>query len=259
MIAIKTCDGQSLQIPESIAIKSEVIRHMIDEFESESDKAVITLQHESCTLKVMQSLLHFLMPGAADIGAKASEFEEICRGRSNEESFNDITAANFLEIQELIQIMAHSRGPLHIASAKGDLDVVKALIDASADLDALDQDGHAVLQVTTDAACIVAIEQAKTEAALLRQGFTPLMIHARGGDISRVRAILAQSVSREELVNATDNEGKAAIHHVAEQGHVEILTELIQAKAAIDLKNKVIGSIRFLPPSRAHISPVRAL
>ncbi len=146
-----------------------------------------------------------------------------------------LVAVNFLEIQDMLLLMARTVGILHAASAAGSIDAVKALIDSNADLIARDSHGCTALEVASDPACKEEIER----AIVLADGWTPLMVNARWGDIERIRFIILHD--GKGVVNARNVDGscRTALHYAAERGHTSAVLELITAKAEINATDKV--------------------
>jgi hypothetical protein len=232
-VIIETCDKRTITISKAIAIKSEVIRQILDDvfcFELDNKENIIPLHHESCTFQTLTLIVNCL--SMDDEEGRAHTLNKALQ------ECNDImpalTAVNFLEIQDMLFLMARTVGILHTACAAGNIDAVKALIESNADVITRDSHGLTAIEVTTDSACKEEIER----AIFLADGWTPLMVNARWGDTERIKSILLQD--GEAAVHARNSDGscRAALHYAAERGHTAAVLELLRAKAMVDIVDK---------------------
>ena len=227
-VLIQTFDGHQLKFMKRIAIKSELIRHMLDDIDNSELEQVVPLRHSSCTLHIVKAIMNFLIEaekGEVNMAAFIFSLDLMAF----------IIALNFLEINELLRIAARTRGTLHAACVNSNLDIVKVLIEANADLESVDSDGRSPLDVVKDADCRKEIEL----AIILSEGWTHLMIHARRGETGKIKALIDSDGGK--LVNERNGNGtgRVALHYAAERGHTDAARALIEGRADIDVKDKV--------------------
>ncbi len=182
--------------------------------------------------------------------------------------------------------------PLTKAVEMGNLEIVKALINAGADLDLKGSMGNAPL--------IIAVKEGKTEIAKAliaakadvnksnSDGFTPLMIAAVGGNTEIVQALLEKgaSVNTEDWhhntplmlaaaggnaeivqallaakadVNKSNSNGFTPLMLAAEGGYTEIVQALLEKKAELDAKNNSGETPLMLAVKRGYTEIVQAL
>ena len=209
-------------------MKSELIRHMLDDIDNSELEQVVPLRHSSCTLHIVKAIMNYLIEaekGEVNMAAFIFSLDLMAF----------IIALNFLEINELLRIAARTRGTLHAACVNSNLDIVKVLIEANADLESVDSDGRSPLDVVKDADCRKEIEL----AIILSEGWTHLMIHARRGETGKIKALIDSDGGK--LVNERNGNGtgRVALHYAAERGHTDAARALIEGRADIDVKDKV--------------------
>jgi ankyrin repeat protein len=226
MIVLQTYDGHHLNVSKDIAIKSEVIRQMLDD--TDCADPIVPLQHPSCSLRNVEIILNRFL-GAENEMQGLEPFVGCL-----DDMLSLIVAENFLEFTEILKILAKTKGSLHIVASGGYKDLVKVLLEAGADPNAQDHEGRCVLDVTTDPTCREEIEQ----AILLVEGWTRIMVSAKWGESNRIRALLEGSDER--TVNEKNSlDSRAALHFAAERGQSDVILALIEGKAWIDIRDKV--------------------
>jgi uncharacterized protein len=146
-----------------------------------------------------------------------------------------------------INIDARSEGDgrtvLISAAARGDLQVVKALVERGADVNVQDNKGYTAIshaiEARYDDVSEVLLNHPKLDPnARGLNGVTTLMSYVWRERKDAVRKLLDHGAD----VNAQDYDGDTALHGAAQNGNVEII-ELLAAKGAnLNVKNKVGGT-----------------
>mmetsp|Transcript_89081 Transcript_89081/g.237723 ORF Transcript_89081/g.237723 Transcript_89081/m.237723 type:complete len:304 (+) Transcript_89081:129-1040(+) len=243
LVTVECFDTKRIVVAKRIAVKSEVIRQMIDDLDCLD--AVIPLSHCCCSHEIVDLFFECL-----------KEPKEIPRLKAviSNESFmmSYLTAAIFLEIADILNVISRCTGPLHVVCAAGEIDYVKALLDANADVEALDANKRTPMDITTDISCRNEIEK----ALALRRGWTHLMVAACWADVEKLRFLIAQCG---ENLDQQNTDGRAAIHLAAERGNTEVISILVEAKANIHLQDRSLLSPIALAASSGQAEAIRAL
>lgn len=151
---------------------------------------------------------------------------------------------------------------LHWAARRGDLDVVKMLLAAGANVRATTRLGNytplLMASQTGHAAVIEALAAAGADAkAPTASGVTPLMLAAASGQPDAVKVLVARGAD----VNAAEpNRGETALMFAAANRRAETVRALIAAKANVNAASKVV-SLKAAPPSaeeEAYLAAVAA-
>lgn len=131
----------------------------------------------------------------------------------------------------------NGRPMLAWAAQNGNAAVVQALIDAKADLNAVDGIGHTALMRAADMSQHSVLEVLVKAGADLNhktaEGKSALSLAVSNSSLESVR-ILAKAGAD---VNVVDNDGYAPILTAAQNGSVEIINELAAAKADLNFSN----------------------
>jgi len=126
--------------------------------------------------------------------------------------------------------------PLLIASAFGNFEMVKALLDRGAQVQARDKDGYsAAFYAAQENRVKILDELINRKAELARKnnfGYTPLILAAAKGHVETVRRLVDAGVD----VNATADNGGTAAYWAAIKDHDEVVKILVGA-GAVDPKN----------------------
>lgn len=141
------------------------------------------------------------------------------------------------------QNASDGRTPLISAAARGDLEVVKLLVERGADVNVKDKKGytalfHAIEAMYEEVAQLLMDQPNLDPNARGLNGVTALMSYAWRDKTDAVRKLLDHGAD----VNAQDNDGDAALHGVAKSGNMEILNLLLDKGANPNLKNKLGGT-----------------
>ncbi|KAH8797776.1 ankyrin repeat-containing domain protein [Flagelloscypha sp. PMI_526] len=96
----------------------------------------------------------------------------------------------------------HKQTPLHYAAKSGCTDIVKALVNAKADLNVASSEGQ-----------------------------TPLHYAARSGSIDAMTILLNANVE----LNVANTEGWTPLHYAAHYGRIDLVSPLVEAKADLSV------------------------
>lgn len=120
---------------------------------------------------------------------------------------------------------------LHLPAANGSLPVVAALLEAGAQVDAVDAEGVTALMSASfmghrDIVKLLLAKGAKTERAA-QSGYTALMYASNAGHASIVRALLAAGAN----ASATDAQQSTPLMFAAQHAHDDVVEVLLAAGA----------------------------
>ena len=124
--------------------------------------------------------------------------------------------------------------PLHIASARGFVDIVKILIRTGSMINQLDDFGHSSLHFACKYGFIEIVQILLKAGALVNQcdksGRSSLSIACIFGNTETVKLLIAAGA----YVNEIDDHGTSTIGHASNIGHLEIVMILIAAGAKVN-------------------------
>lgn len=158
----------------------------------------------------------------------------------------DIMAINaFIDagINPNAQNEADGRTVLISAAARGDLEVVKVLLERGADVNVRDNKGYTALfhalEARYDEVSEVLLNHPNLDpTARGLNGISALSSYVWRDKKEAVRKLLERGAD----VNAQDNDGDAPLHGAAQNGNVEIIDMLLAKGADPNLKNKLGGT-----------------
>jgi uncharacterized protein len=141
------------------------------------------------------------------------------------------------------QNAADGRTALISAAARGDLEVVKLLLQSGADPNVKDKENytalfHAIEAMYPEVERVILDQPNLDLNARGLNGVTALMSYAWRDNNDIVRKLLDRGAD----VNAQDNDGDAALHGVAKSGNMEALDMLLEKGAKLNLQNKLGGT-----------------
>lgn len=123
----------------------------------------------------------------------------------------------------------------HLACWNGNVEVIKAFLDAGVDPNHADGEGNAVLFENRNLECVALLLQQKTFNVHQRnhKGQTPLMM-TYGDCVESARMLIESGLD----VNAQDNDGNTALSNAIRRGHVQLAKLLLERGANIHLARK---------------------
>lgn len=125
---------------------------------------------------------------------------------------------------------------LGLAAFKGDLDVIRALLDKGADINEQDRAGHTALHLAVINERVEAIRMlleagADVDITDHRFGFRPLHLSARKGNTGVSELLVRYGAD----LDAQSLRGKTALHLAATYGHLAVVTILLKYLARMDI------------------------
>jgi len=153
--------------------------------------------------------------------------------------------------------------PLHLATHSHTTeytDAVDALIKAGANVDAVDNEGVTPLLQATVRGHIHIVKalldaEANVNVATPDVGLTPLQGAASHGYMDAIRALLAAGAK----VNTKNIVDKTALYFAAESGHTDAVRELLEAGADVDAEMNDGSTPLYAAVKSGHVDVVRAL
>ena len=177
-------------------------------------------------------------------------------GLSSEEAWHHFQAgqagvvdsARFLITFSMVPSVQTGGSKLHIASAMGNVDKVRELLDDGARIDEAKDDGttalHSAATMGHDKVVQLLLEEGAWPEATGNSGATPLMMAASMGHLGAVKALLDGGAN----LDTAHNYGKStAMHFAAEVGRDEVVRELCARGANVEAeKVTYFSSIEFV-------------
>ncbi|XP_021712114.1 uncharacterized protein LOC5564954 isoform X2 [Aedes aegypti] len=124
--------------------------------------------------------------------------------------------------------------PLHTAAGKGNIEMVKLLIDHNANIDTKDDEGCTPLHYASRNGNLemvkLLIDNRANVDTTQNEGWTPLHYASQNGHIDVVKLLIDNRAN----VDTTQNEGCTPLHKAAENGHLDVVKLLIDNKANVD-------------------------
>jgi hypothetical protein len=128
--------------------------------------------------------------------------------------------------------------PLHLATGEGQVEIVKFLISAGADVNAKGPYGwtslHMAAGMNSSEMVAMLITAAADPNLKMELGNTPLHSAVYLGSID----VADQLIKAGSRVNETDNDGNTPLHDAAARGYAEMVRFLLVKGASLKLKNK---------------------
>eukprot|EP00966_Prymnesium_polylepis_P018759 432023-Prymnesium_polylepis.1 len=152
------------------------------------------------------------------------------------------------------------RTSLHYAASRGNLDALSALVKAGGSLDALSDRNVTALQMAAErgfaeAVRFLAASGASLEAQADERRLAALHAAAAMGHDETVRTLLAAGAALEVL----DAQQRTPLHHAAARGRGAVLETLVAAGAALEAKDEAGNTPRRFASRAGHGAVVRAL
>jgi cytohesin len=147
--------------------------------------------------------------------------------------------------------------PLHLAARDGREEAVAALIEAKADVNAVNDRGVSVLHraiAHPKVAEMLISKGAKVDAADVR-GHTPLHYCARDKDAKIVGLLLDKGAA----ANAVDKQGRSAVHLAAEYANADAMKVLLDRGARVDVADQFQLTPLHLAAGQRNTAVVRML
>jgi ankyrin repeat protein len=181
---------------------------------------------------MIRSTILGLMLGSASLQAGAAAYDDFV---------NAINSDNAREVVQLLRrgIDANTVDPrgqpvLHTAARAGALEVVKALLNAGAEIDRRNPSGEtAVMIASLNGRRSVVEWMLGKEAQINHPGWTPLIYAATNGH----REIVALLLEHHAYIDSAPPNGITALMMAARGGHMEVVKLLLEEGADATLKN----------------------
>jgi len=151
------------------------------------------------------------------------------------------------------------RTPLHVAASEGQLEIVQYLVDCKADLKAEDQFKNNCLNDAVrhkhDHVAKFLHEKGATLVMLGNTDGVLMCKAAHKGDHSEIQRLLENDVSP----NASDYDGRTALHLASSEGHIQLVKFLLDNKADVNIRDNFQGSALEDAVRHGHVSIQRLI
>ncbi|HLP34980.1 MAG TPA: ankyrin repeat domain-containing protein, partial [Amoebophilaceae bacterium] len=148
---------------------------------------------------------------------------------------------------------------LHLAAQNGHLEVVQALLEKGAPVDALAKDNAAPLHLAAQNGHLEVVKELLEKGApvdaLAKDNWTPLHLAAFNGHLEVVQALLEKGAP----VDALEIDNWTPLHRAALNGHLEVVKELLEKGAPVDAQSKGNWTPLQLAAQNGHLAVVKYL
>ncbi|WP_261983855.1 ankyrin repeat domain-containing protein [Wolbachia pipientis] len=153
----------------------------------------------------------------------------------------------------------HGQTPLHIAARSGSLNIVKYLINKSADINAKDKYDNTPLHLAADTGEFDIVKyliiKGNNINAEGERGWTPLHIAAKNGELNMVEYLVKKYAN----IDAKDNYGGTPLHLAAYVGELGIVEYLINEDAHVDARDEHYRTPLFFAAESGKLNAVKCL
>jgi len=148
---------------------------------------------------------------------------------------------------------AYSEKALLLATAKGNIEIVEALVESGADANWVNEDGRTALMIVAgtgrDDIATLLVEKGRADVELNdRQGRSPLSLAAERGHIYTVNLLINQG----SIIDSKDELGRSPLSYAAENGNASVVELLVQRGADVNLKDRHGRSPLSLAAQKGH-------
>ncbi|CAG2198777.1 unnamed protein product [Mytilus edulis] len=165
----------------------------------------------------------------------------------------------FAAYADVNQCDENGKSPLYVSCVKGNLDIVKKLLENKAHIENFDRDGRSPFYIASRGGFVAIMEQ------LLLRDANPLHcnkwdgsvlnITCREGHVDAVKLLLLYNAD----VSKADSIGNTPIYIAAEEGYVSIVDILLEKNADINISNKELKTPLHAACTRGQKSVVELL
>lgn len=148
---------------------------------------------------------------------------------------------------------------LMLAAQCGHRDIVKMLVDASANTNAVSENGDSALTLAVDnrhsEVVKLLVKAGATVDFAKPSGSTALLVAAHSGDVDIVKTLLDARAA----VDFVDSNGWSALHFAADEGHIDIVEILLNYRASVNAVDSDGVSALMLAAYKGHIEIAQTL
>ena len=162
-------------------------------------------------------------------------------------------AADLLALPEIAldaRQESHGRTPLHLAAIKGRVALLHLLLQAGANVFALDNGGQRPLDVATTPAAIAALRPPTLHPE------TALREAIRSGAIARLRR---QMQAQPDLCSYMDGRGDSPLHWAAARGNVPVVQAVLEAGVPVTRTDRAGRTALYLAVAQGHLTLIETL